>query len=96
MAASPTTPADYRQGRRSRRPIGRSEAQRVRDGVAHMSQKFVRYGLTSVHHDEGGDLMALQQQRARGDLQHRVSYEPDGTVLEAMIKNGIETGFGDE
>jgi hypothetical protein len=47
-----------------------------------------RYGLTSVHH-EGGDLFALQQVRARGDLLHRVSYEAMDDVLEGMIKNGI-------
>jgi predicted amidohydrolase YtcJ len=34
--------------------------------------------------------------RARGDLLHRVSYEAIDDVLEAMIKNGIATGFGDE
>jgi predicted amidohydrolase YtcJ len=48
-----------------------------------------------VHH-EGGDLAALQQVRARGDLLHRVSYEAAEDFLEAMIKNGISTGFGDE
>jgi predicted amidohydrolase YtcJ len=68
---------------------------RERDGVAHMSQQFVRYGLTSVHH-EGGDLTAIQDVRARGDLLHRVSYEASGEVLEHMIASGIETGFGDE
>src|SRR6202521_3317965 len=69
--------------------------QRDRDGLAHISKQFVRYGLTSVHH-EGGDLFALQQVRARGDLLHRVSYEASGKVLEAMIAGGISTGFGDE
>ena len=70
-------------------------AQRDRDGLAYISKQFVRYGLTSVHH-EGGDLLALQQVRARGDLLHRVSYEANGKVLEAMISGGISTGFGDE
>ncbi len=69
--------------------------QRNRDGLAYISKQFVRYGVTSVHH-EGGDLFALQQVRARGDLLHRVSYEANGKVLEAMIAGGIETGFGDE
>ncbi len=69
--------------------------QRNRDGLAYISKQFVRYGLTSVHH-ESGDLFALQQVRARGDLLHRVSYEASGKVLEAMISGGIETGFGDE
>jgi hypothetical protein len=59
--------------------------QRNRDGLAYISKQFVRYGLTSVHH-EGGDLFALQQVRARGDLLHRVSYEASGKVLEAMIE----------
>ena len=31
-----------------------------------------------------------------GELKHRVSYEAEGPVLDAMIANGIETGFGDE
>jgi len=69
--------------------------QRGRDGLAHISKQFVRYGVTSVHH-EGGDLFALQQVRARGDLLHRVSYEASGKVLDSMIAGGIETGFGDE
>jgi hypothetical protein len=69
--------------------------QRNRDGLAYISKQFVRYGLTSVHH-EGGDLFALQAVRARGDLKHRVSYEANGKVLESMIAGGIETGFGDE
>jgi predicted amidohydrolase YtcJ len=65
------------------------------DGLAHISKQFVRYGLTSVHH-EGGNLSALQQVRARGELLHRVSYEASGKVLDAMIAGGIMTGFGDE
>ena len=55
----------------------------------------MRYGLTSVHHEEG-DLFALQQIRARGDLKHRVSFEASAGMVEAMIASGIETGFGDE
>ncbi len=68
---------------------------RGRDGIAHLSKQFARYGLTSVHH-EGGDLPAIQDVRARGDLMHRVNYEPYGPALEAMISAGIKTGFGDE
>lgn len=64
-------------------------------GLAYISKQFVRYGLTSVHHEEG-DLFALQQVRARGELLHRVSFETSGETLEAMISNGISTGFGDE
>jgi predicted amidohydrolase YtcJ len=70
-------------------------AKRERDGVAHISKQFARYGLTSVHH-EGGDLAAMQDVRARGELVHRISYEASGRVLENMITSGIETGFGDE
>jgi len=69
--------------------------ERDRDGLAYISKQFVRYGVTSVHH-ESGNLEALQQVRARGDLLHRVSYESSGRVLEAMISGGIMTGFGDE
>jgi predicted amidohydrolase YtcJ len=68
---------------------------RNRDALAFISKQFVRYGLTSVHH-EGGDLLALQEVRSRGDLRHRVSYEPMEDVLEGMIAHGIASGFGDE
>lgn len=71
------------------------QAQRSRDSMAYISSQFARYGLTSVHH-EGGDLAAIQDVRARGELKHRVSYESSGDVLEAMIAAGIKTGFGDE
>jgi hypothetical protein len=69
--------------------------QRDREGLAYISKQFVRYGLTSVHHEDG-DLFALQQVRARGELLHRVSFETSGDILEAMITNGISSGFGDE
>ena len=68
---------------------------RERDGIAHISKEFARYGLTTVHHEDG-DLAAIQDVRARGDLKHRVSYEATGAVLEGMITNGIRSGFGDE
>ena len=71
------------------------QEKRGRDGIAHLSRQFARYGLTSVHH-EGGDLAAIQDVRARGELMHRVNYEPYGPALEAMISAGIRTGFGDE
>jgi len=69
--------------------------QRDRDGLAYISKQFVRYGLTSVHH-EGGNLLAMQEVRARGELLHRVSFETGGQTLDAMIASGIATGFGDE
>jgi hypothetical protein len=68
---------------------------RERDGMAHISKQFARFGLTTVHH-EGGDLAAIQDVRARGELRHRVSYEPEDAVLESMIASGIRTGFGDD
>jgi predicted amidohydrolase YtcJ len=68
---------------------------RGRDGIAHISKQFARYGLTSVHH-QGGNLAAIQDVRARGELLHRVSYEVSGRVLDSMIASGIQTGFGDE
>jgi predicted amidohydrolase YtcJ len=70
-------------------------AQRERDGIAYISKQFVRYGLTSVHH-EGGDLAAIQDVHARGELHHRVSYEPNERMIDTMIADGIRTGFGDE
>jgi predicted amidohydrolase YtcJ len=70
------------------------QVQRYRDGQAYMSKQFVRYGLTSVHHEEGS-LEGLQQIRKRGELLHRVSYEP-GREIDDLISVGIETGFGDE
>src|SRR5438552_1019935 len=80
----------------SRSSMSAEEKQRrSRDGLAYISKQFVRYGLTSVHH-EGGDLFELQEVRSRGELLHRVSYEPAGNVLESMITSGISTGFGDE
>src|SRR5262249_2260479 len=69
--------------------------QRDRDGLAFISKQFVRYGLTSVHH-QGGNLRAWQDVRAAGQLQHRVSFETSGNVLESLIASGIATGFGDE
>jgi predicted amidohydrolase YtcJ len=68
---------------------------RRNDGAAHISKQFVRYGLTTVHHEDGS-LEALQEIRARGDLRHRVSFETGGAMLDAMIANGIRSGFGDD
>lgn len=68
---------------------------RAKAGLAHISKQFARYGLTTVHH-EGGDFSALLQVRDEGKLMHRVSYEADQPMIEAMIANGWRTGFGDE
>ena len=69
--------------------------QRAKAGIAHISKQFARFGLTTVHH-EGGNFSALMQVRQDGDLLHRVSYEADQAMLDAMIANGWRTGFGDE
>jgi predicted amidohydrolase YtcJ len=69
--------------------------ERARAGLAHISKAYVRYGLTSVHH-QGGDFFQLQRVREAGDLLHRVSYESNGTMLDVLIANGFRTGFGDE
>ena len=92
-----TDRANVAFSRAGKRPTFTEEQrlQRDRDGLAYISKQFVRYGVTSVHH-EGGDLTALQQVRAGGELLHRVSYEASGKVLESMIAGGIMTGFGDE
>jgi predicted amidohydrolase YtcJ len=71
------------------------QARRDREGMAHISRMFVRYGLTGVCH-EGGSLHALEAIRADGRLLHRCSYEAYGDVLEAMIRTGMTTGLGDE
>ena len=63
--------------------------------AAFMSQQFVRYGLTSVHHS-GGNLAALRAIRGQGKLLHRISYESDSSVVDSLIAAGIATGFGDE
>ncbi|MEZ5293444.1 MAG: amidohydrolase [Vicinamibacterales bacterium] len=80
-----------------KRPVysAAEQEKRARDGIAYISKQFARYGLTSVHH-ESGDMAAIQDVRARGDLVHRVSYEANGQMLDAMIANGIKTGLGDE
>jgi predicted amidohydrolase YtcJ len=69
--------------------------ERRRNGAAHMSKEFVRYGLTSVHH-EGGDLASLEEIRDRDELLHRVNFQLNDADLEKMINAGIRTGFGDE
>jgi predicted amidohydrolase YtcJ len=92
-----TDRAMYPLNRAGKRPVFTDEQRmkRDRDGLAYISKQFVRYGVTSVHH-EGGNLSALQQVRAGGELLHRVSYEANGAVLDAMIAGGMMTGFGDE
>ena len=79
-----------------RRELSEAEkADRARAGVAHISKQFARFGLTTVHH-EAGDFSALLDVRDRGELVHRVSYEPDDRMIETMLGTGWRTGFGDD
>jgi predicted amidohydrolase YtcJ len=71
------------------------EQQRRRNGAAHMSRQLVRYGLTSVHHEDG-DLASLEEIRDSGELLHRVNFQLSDSDLERMITAGIRSGFGDE
>ena len=84
-------------GRAGRRPTftAAESAQRTRQGLAHISKEFVRYGLTTVHHS-GGDLTALRDIRARNELLHRVSFELAGGALNSAITDGTKSGDGDE
>jgi hypothetical protein len=72
------------------------QALRRRESMAYISKQFVRYGLTSVHHDDDENLLALQQVRAAGELKHRVTFEPGGAILDAMLSGEVASGFGDE
>jgi predicted amidohydrolase YtcJ len=72
------------------------QARRRRESMAYISKQFVRYGLTSVHHDDDDNLLALQQVRAAGDLKHRVTFEPGGAILDAMLSGEVASEFGDE
>jgi len=71
------------------------QQQRRRNGAAHISKQFVRYGLTSVHHEDG-DLASLEEIRDNGELLHRVNFQLGDADLQTMIAAGIRTGFGDE
>jgi predicted amidohydrolase YtcJ len=74
-------------------------AERARAGMAYISKQFVRYGLTSVHHEHFGGpefLSGIETVRAEGALLHRVFFALFGRMLEDMIESGVRTGFGDE
>ena len=82
---------------KGKRPVldAAEKAKRARAGMAHISAAFSRYGLTTVHH-QGGDMAAIQDVRAAGQLTHRVSYEARGAFLDHMVESGLKTGFGDD
>lgn len=79
-----------------------SAAEQLKRGqaaMAYISKQFVRYGLTSVHHEhfQGPEnLRAIEEIRARGELLHRVYFAVTGHQLEAFIDSGVRTGLGDE
>jgi predicted amidohydrolase YtcJ len=67
--------------------------------MAHMSKQFVRYGLTSVHHEhfDGPDaLRSIEAIRQDGELLHRVFFAIHGRALDDLIEAGVHTGLGDE
>jgi len=71
------------------------ELQRKIAGVELISKKFVQFGLGNVcHHEDVFD--AMRTVRSRGNLLHRVSFEPGPSMVEAMIRNGVKSGTGDE
>jgi predicted amidohydrolase YtcJ len=73
--------------------------QRGRAAMAHISKQFVRYGLTSVHHEhfDGPDaLRSIEAIRAGGELLHRVFFAVTGRQLDDLIESGVRTGLGDE
>lgn len=73
--------------------------ERARAAMAHISKQFVRYGLTSVHHEhfDGPEpLRSIEAIRARGELLHRVYFAVNGRQLDDLIESGVQTGLGDE
>ena len=75
------------------------QEQRGRAAMAHMSKQFVRYGLTTVHHEhfEGPEsLRSIEAIRAQGELLHRVYFDVTGAALDDLIEAGVRTGLGDE
>jgi predicted amidohydrolase YtcJ len=73
--------------------------ERGRAALAHISKQFVRYGLTSVHHEhfDGPDaLRSIEAFRAQGELLHRVFFAVTGRQLDDLIESGVRTGLGDE
>jgi predicted amidohydrolase YtcJ len=75
------------------------QLERQRAAMAYMSEQFVRYGLTSVHHEQLNPpeaLRGIEAIRAQGKLKHRVFFAVDGRMLDDLIEAGVRTGLGDE
>jgi predicted amidohydrolase YtcJ len=75
------------------------QLERARAAMAYISKQFVRYGLTSVHHehfDGPPAFRALETIRAEGQLLHRVYFAVTGRMLDDLIDSSVRTGLGDE
>ena len=76
------------------------QERRALTGFEFISKKFAEFGVTSVSYDGaggGGSVMSyVSMARDRGNLHTRISYDVGPDVLEAMIKGGVRSGFGDE
>ena len=74
--------------------------QRGQAAMAYMSKQFVRYGVTSVHHEHFAGaaeaLRSIEAIRARNELLHRVYFDVTGRQLDMLIESGVQTGLGDE
>ena len=87
-----------RVGRRERF-TPEQQRERARQGMRHISQLLTRAGLTSVHDAGSGreKLVAYEDARQQGELRHRAYVLIRGAAtLEALKKEGRQTGSGDE
>ncbi|HLJ60871.1 MAG TPA: amidohydrolase [bacterium] len=75
---------------------GRPSPEAVEEAIRDASEVLHRAGVASVHVVEGGDVLAAcQRLRARGALGVRVCMMIPEESLEAAIKVGLRSGFGD-
>jgi predicted amidohydrolase YtcJ len=70
-------------------------------GLPQVFAEFLSYGITSFHNSltHSNGIRAYQDLRARGELPIRVGIMASGKekgLVEALIKAGIRSGFGDE
>jgi len=75
---------------------GRPSPVEIEQAVQNASAVLHKAGVAGVHVMEGGDVLAAcQRLRARGKLTLRVCMMVPEDSLEAAIKLGVRTGFGD-
>jgi predicted amidohydrolase YtcJ len=83
------------------------KARRKLAGFEYITKTWAQYGITNVCYDAATEEVAgdptgpslldvFQTARQRGNLMTRINFEPGEIILDAMIKTGIKTGFGDE